>query len=264
MLAAQRRDLLLARLHADGRIVAKELATELGISEDSVRRDLRELATEGLCQRVYGGALPASPAVVDYAARQRVAPHSKSAVARRAAELVEPGMTAILDGGTTTLAVTAALPRDLAATIVTHSPTVASALLDHANIDVYLIGGRLFKHSAVTCGAAAAELAAGVHADLFLLGVTGVHSEAGLTTGDPDEAAMKRTLARRAAETYVLASREKIGAVSEFSVVPFAEIAGLVTDADPDSATLRSLRQQGVRIIGSSLSEPGPLHKPNM
>src|SRR5215218_8226542 len=77
MLAAQRRDLLLDRLRRDGRLVAKDLAAELGVSEDSVRRDLRELAAAGLCQRVYGGALPVSPAVVDYAGRQRVEPASK-------------------------------------------------------------------------------------------------------------------------------------------------------------------------------------------
>ena len=66
MLAAQRRDLLLERLRVHGRIVAKDLAVELGISEDSIRRDLRELAAAGLCQRVYGGALPVSPAIADY------------------------------------------------------------------------------------------------------------------------------------------------------------------------------------------------------
>ncbi|MEV6845429.1 DeoR/GlpR family DNA-binding transcription regulator [Actinoplanes sp. NPDC051411] len=241
MLAAQRRDLLLTRLRDEGRIVAKDLATELGISEDSIRRDLRDLAAEGLCQRVYGGALPAARAEADYATRRRVEPDSKSAVARRAADLIRPGMTVILDGGTTTLAVVQQLPPDLAATVVTHSPTIAAALVPHPAIDIYLIGGRVYKHSAVSCGAAAAEAAAGINADLFLLGVTGVHPDAGLTTGDPDEAAMKRTLSRRAADTYVLASNEKIGAVSDFTVLPLDELAGLVTDADPESPQLRRL-----------------------
>ncbi len=249
MLAAQRRDLLIERLGAQGRIVAKDLAVEFGISEDSVRRDLRELAAEGLCRRVYGGAIPVARAEADYAGRQRVALESKSAVAIRAAELIAPGMTAILDGGTTTLAVTQALPRDLRATIVTHSPTIAAALVEHPTVEVYLIGGRLFKHSAVTCGAAAVEAAAAVNADVFLLGVTGVHAEAGLTTGDPDEAAMKRALARRAADTFVLASSEKIGAVSDFAVLPFDEIAGIVTDTEPGNATLRTLAELGIPLL---------------
>jgi DeoR/GlpR family transcriptional regulator of sugar metabolism len=234
MLAAERRDLLLARLASDGKVVAKELAAELGLSEDSVRRDLRELAAAGLCQRVYGGALPVSPATADYATRTGVSLDSKARVARRAAELVRPGSTVILDGGTTALAVTRALPPDLVATVVTHSPTVAAALVEHPTVEVFLIGGRLFKHSAVTSGAAAAEAAERVQADLFLLGVTGVHPEAGLTTADADEAAMKRLLARRAADTYVLASAEKIGAASPFEVLPWRAVAGVITDVPAD------------------------------
>src|SRR5512139_1139050 len=173
MLRAQRRDLLLERLQRDGRLVAKDLAAELGITEDSVRRELRELAAAGLCQRVYGGALPVSPAIADYAARAAVAPDSKQRVAAAAVRLVRPGSTVLLDGGTTALAVARALPPDLAATIVTHSPTVAAALVDHPTVEVYVLGGRLFKHSAVTSGAAAVEAAQQVQADVFLLGVTG-------------------------------------------------------------------------------------------
>ncbi|GAT66018.1 deoR family transcriptional regulator [Planomonospora sphaerica] len=210
------------------------------MSEDSIRRDLRDLAAAGLCQRVYGGALPASPATADYAARREVQVSGKQRVAAAATALVGPGSTVIIDGGTTALAVARA-PPDLRATVVTHSPTVASALADHRDVEVYLIGGRLFKHSMVACGAAAMEAARGLNADLFLLGVTGVHPEAGLTTGDADEAAMKRALARRAADTYVLASSEKIGAASRFAVLPLAEVAGVVTDANADDPTVRAL-----------------------
>ena len=129
MLAAERRDLLMARLRRDGKLVARDLAAELGLSEDSVRWDLRELAAAGLCQRVYGGALPASPLVgTTHARRSEIALESKRRVAARAAELITPGTTVILDGDTTGLAVAEALRPDLVATIVTHSPTTAAAL----------------------------------------------------------------------------------------------------------------------------------------
>ncbi|WP_328611665.1 DeoR/GlpR family DNA-binding transcription regulator [Amycolatopsis sp. NBC_00345] len=249
MLAAQRRDLLLARLAAEKKLVAKDLAVELGVSEDSVRRDLRELAAAGLCQRVYGGALPVSPAIGDLTARASVNVDGKLRVAVRAAGLIRPGTTVILDGGTTALAVARALPDELRATVVTHSPAVAAVLLDHPHAEVYLIGGRLFKHSGVTCGAAAAEAAEGVNAELFLLGVTGVHPDTGLTTGDADEAAMKRALARRAADTYVLASAEKVGAASRFSVLPLADVAGVVTDAAAEDPTVRRLGELGVEVL---------------
>ena len=105
MLPAQRRDFLLSRLERDGRLVAKDLAAELEVTEDSVRRDLRELAAAGLCQRVYGGALPVSPAVADYDTRRAVATESKRRVAAAAVGLIQPGSTVIIDGGTTALAV---------------------------------------------------------------------------------------------------------------------------------------------------------------
>ena len=248
MLAAERRDLLLARLRADGKIVAKDLAAELGLSEDSIRRDLRELAAAGLCQKVYGGAVPASAALGDYATRRSIEPDSKQAVAARAVPLIQPGSVAILDGGTTTLAVARSLPASLRCTVITHSPTVASALVDHPGVEIIMIGGRVFKHSAVTCGAVAAEAAGTVSADLFLLGVTGVHPVHGLTTGDPDEAAMKRTLARRAAETYVLASAEKLGAASRYGVLPLAEVAGVVTDGR-EHEVVPQLEKLGVSVL---------------
>jgi DeoR/GlpR family transcriptional regulator of sugar metabolism len=113
---------------------------------------------------------------------------------------------------------------------------------------VFLLGGRLFKHSAVTCGAAAAEAANSIAADLFFLGVTGVHPVHGLTTGDADEAAMKRTLAGRAVETYVLASAEKLGAASRYQVLPLGAVAGVITDGAP-ADTVAALAGQGVTIL---------------
>src|SRR3954451_10757504 len=249
MLAAERRDVLIARLEADGKLVAKDVAHELGVSEDSVRRDLRELAAGGLCQRVYGGALPVSPALADYGTRRGLAVGHKARVARRAVELIGPGATVILDGGTTTLAIAQALPADLRATVVAHRPTAPPARFEPPPVDVFILGGRLFKHSAVACGAAAVEAAAAVNADLFLLGVTGVHPDAGLTTGDADEAAMKRALSRRAADTYVLASAEKIGAASPFTVIGLADVAGIITDAPAGHPALARIAEAGVEVL---------------
>lgn len=250
MLAASRKDLVLARLRADGRIVAKDIAAELGVSEDSIRRDLRELDAAGLAVRVYGGALPASPAVVDYAARGSVATASKQRVAKYAASLIEPGMTVLIDGGTTALETVKALDPARSCTIITHSPTIAAGLLDHA-ADVIILGGRLFKHSAVASGAMAMEAAQAISADRFFMGVTGVHDSAGLTTGDADEAAMKRALAGRTAETFVLGSAEKIGAVSRYGVIGLDAIAGVIVDGE-SSASVDALRTAGVPLLNAS------------
>lgn len=248
MLTAQRRDHLLAVLRRDGRIVAKDEAAALGVSEDSVRRDLRDLAAEGLVQRVYGGALPAAPAALPYEARTTVATRSKAAVAATACRLVEAGMTVVLDGGTTALAVARALPASTAARFVTPSPAVALALAEGTRAEVVLLGGVVHRHSMVVGGALTAELVAGVRADLFLLGVTGVSVADGLTTGEVEDAATKRALARRSAQTWVLASTEKLGAVSPHRVLGLAEVAGVVSDGAPHPV-LDELRAAGVAVL---------------
>jgi DeoR/GlpR family transcriptional regulator of sugar metabolism len=249
MLAAERRSLLLAKLHQDGKLVARDLAIELGLSEDSLRRDLRELAAAGLCQRVYGGALPLSPATGEFAARLGVATESKRRVAVRAAQLITPGSTVILGSGTTAHAVAAVLPQNLNAMIVTPSPATAALLVKHPTVDVFVLGGRLVKQSASVCGAASADAASKISADVYLLGVAGVHIDEGLTTGDPDEAAMERILVGRAADTYVLASSEKLGTVAAFSVIGLSGVAGVITDADGTHPTVRQLRKRKVPVI---------------
>ncbi len=249
LMPAERRELLVERLHSRGKLVSKDLAAELGVSDDIIRRDLRDMAAAGLCQRVYGGALPASPAAGNYAERTQVQPDAKHHVAAIAVGLLPPRATLLLDGGTTALEVARALPLTFDGTIITHSVTVAAALLEHAEAEVIVLGGRLFKHSAVTCGPTTAAALEGVRADFCFLGVTGVHPQAGLTTDDYEEAAIKRLFSRRAAETFILASSEKIGAASRFTVLPMQDISGIITNPSVDPDLLRDLQGRGVTIL---------------
>lgn len=249
MLTSERKSHLLDLLRRDRRVVAKTVSRELGLSEDTIRRDLRELASEGLLQRVHGGALPASPAVANLAGRRQLSSEGKAAIGRAAARLVRPGQIVILDGGTTAIQLARHLPPDLKATVVTHSPTVAVELADHAGVEVELIGGRLFKHSMVAVGAVAAEAIARVQADIYFMGVTGVHPEFGLTTGDPEEAAIKRALSRHAAETIVLASREKLGTASPFLVARLDEIDAILVEGDLPEEALKAYRDLGATVI---------------
>ncbi|MCK9684326.1 DeoR/GlpR family DNA-binding transcription regulator [Scleromatobacter humisilvae] len=248
MLTTQRKKLLLARLAAEGQLVAKALAQELGTSEDTIRRDLRDLAAEGLLQRVHGGALPASAAMGDLAVREQVSTADKVALGRFGASLVEPGQVVILDGGTTALQVARHLAPGLRATVVTHSPTVAIELAQHAGVEILLLGGRLFRHSMVNVGADVIAAASRLRADLFFLGVTGVHPDAGLSTGDAEEAAVKRALHARAAETVVLASPEKLMAASPFVVAALPEISLLAVARETPARVTRALLAGGVQL----------------
>lgn len=249
MLTNQRKQHILNILKRDGQVIAKQVSHDLGLSEDTIRRDLRELAQEGLLQRVHGGALPASPAIANFAGREEIGIDAKVAIGRAAASLIKDGQVVILDGGTTSVQVARHLPRNLQATIVTHSARIAIELLDYPNIEVILIGGRLFKHSIVSVGAAAIDAINHIRADLYFMGVTGIHPEAGLSTGDLEEAYVKYALCKRAAETIVLASHEKLGAASQYVITTLSDVSGIIVEnSTPDDALLPFV-ELGLTII---------------
>lgn len=230
MLTTSRKTLLLDRLQRDGQVSVTALAQELGLSEDTLRRDLRDLASEGKLVRVHGGAVPASPTHQPMAARAGLHHAGKAALVRAAARLIRPGMVVIVDGGTTHALLAAALPRDLTCTIVTHSPTVAASLEQNQGVEVVLLGGRLFRHSMVVMGAETAAAFGRVRADLCLLGVTGVHPGLGLTTGDSAEAGLKRVMMECAGESVVLATPDKIGRASPWQIAGLDQMATLICD----------------------------------
>ena len=248
MLTRQRKSHILDVLKRDGQIIAKTLSRELGLSEDTIRRDLRELAGAGLLARVHGGALPASPAVANFAGREAIAATEKAAIGKAAARLVLPGQVIFIDGGTTAVQLARQLPRDLSATVITHSPSIAVTLVDHPLIEVIIIGGRLFKHSLVSTGAAAMATIAEISADCFFMGATGIHAEGGLTTGDFEEARIKRAIMARAAETIVLASREKLNTVSPYVIAPLWQLAGIVLATDLPEDILTACKRDSVAI----------------
>jgi DeoR/GlpR family transcriptional regulator of sugar metabolism len=248
MLTSKRKQYLMDRLQRDGQLVAKTLCEELNVSEDTIRRDLREMAREGLLLRVHGGALPASPAMGDFAARTQIAPEEKVAIGRAAARLVQDGQVVFVDGGTTSAQLVRHLSPQLKATIVTHSPSIAVELVAHPGIEVIMLGGRLFRHSVVGVGAATIEAIGKVRADLYFMGVCSVHPTAGLSTGDFEEAAVKRALCHAAAETIVLASSEKLDTASPYQVVALTEIAGMVVAGTTPAALLAPYKQLGISL----------------
>jgi DeoR/GlpR family transcriptional regulator of sugar metabolism len=252
MLTRQRKELLLARLQQDGQIVAKSLSEELGLSEDTIRRDLRELAADGLLQRVHGGALPLqlppSPAMGDFAQRQQIATDAKPAIGRAAAAMIEPGQVVFIDGGTTAVQLARHLPPELACTVVTHSPSIALELVNHARIEVILIGGRLFKHSIVAMGPAALEAIAQIRTDIYFMGVCSLHPEHGISTGDYDEAGIKRAISSMAQRTVVLASPEKLETASPYQIAPLSHVGGIVVQADTPKRLLAPYRKMGIAV----------------
>lgn len=248
MLTQERKRRILEKIQKDGQVLSKNLASEFGISEDTARRDLRELAQEGWIQRVHGGALPISRLEESINVRKSIYPHDKRAIGRAAAAMIEAGQVVFIDGGTTALQLPLYLDRTLQATIITHSPLVAMAFAEHA-VEVILIGGRLFRRSMVTVGAAAVEAIHRLRPHIYFMGVTAIHKDLGFSAGDPEEAAIKRMILAQSTQIVVLASPEKFGALSPFIIAPLSQVTMIVTSETMCLDELAEYDECGVSIL---------------
>jgi DeoR/GlpR family transcriptional regulator of sugar metabolism len=249
VLTDERRSLILDRIRNHGRVLAADLTAELGVSVDTIRRDLRELDDAGLLRRVHGGALPRHGDASPFAARARRAPEAKASIARRAAECVRDDQIIVLDGGTTTLEVARALRDDLRAHVITTSPPIALALADHPGLEVTVVGGTLRPNALVTVGAAAIEALRVVRADVVFLGVCGLHPEIGVTTEDLEERHVKAAMIEGAAEVVALADHDKLGTAMPVVVAPMSAVTRLVTDADVDDAAVAPYVDLGIEVV---------------
>ena len=247
-LPGERQEAILDRLARSGRVLATELAREFKTSEDTIRRDLRDMATAGLCRRVYGGALPLSPASGTLAARQAEAPERKAALGQAAAALVKRDQTLFIDAGSTNGAIARALPAGLGLTVVTNAPAIAEDVIDKPGVELVLIGGRVDPRSGAAVGARALRDAREIRVDLAFLGACAVDAEAGVAAFGADEAEFKRLVAEQAAAVAVAATTEKLGAAAPFFVMALTALTRLVVEADAPEAVLAPLRAMGVVI----------------
>ena len=234
MMTAERRESILARLDRDGRVVVSELVASLDVSEDTVRRDLHQLAAMGLLKRVHGGALaPAAPSA-PFVRRLDDAREEKAALAEAALPLLEHAGVIVLDGGTTAVGLASRLPQSYDGIVVTNSPPAASALTSHAKAEVVLVGGKLLKEQQVAVGASAVEAFRKIRADVCVLGVCAFHPDVGVTTPDRDEAEVKRAMVACSGEVVALATADKLRTANPWVVADLGDIDYLVTDGAVD------------------------------
>ncbi|MGE3290772.1 MAG: DeoR/GlpR family DNA-binding transcription regulator [Geminicoccaceae bacterium] len=247
----ERRRWLLERLRRDGRLVAAALAQELDTSEDTIRRDLRELAAAGRVQRVHGGALPPSPALLPLAARRERATEAKERLASAALALIREGQVLLLDGGTTNLALAQRLPPTLRLTVVTPSPAIALALAEHPGVELVLLGGRLDRASQTVVGAAAIDAVRSVRPDLCILGVCSLAAEIGVSVAGYEEAELKRAMAEGAREVAALLTTDKLATAAPFLVGPIDLLHRIVTERDAPDDLLSGFSDRGITILRS-------------
>ena len=195
MLTDQRLQIVRDELRANGTVVAAALAEKFGVSEDTVRRDLRELAKAGECRRVYGGAVAPAPYAGSMIERGAHASEEKSRLARATIKLLKAGQTLFVDSGTTNVAIARAIPHTLALTVATNSLGVVTALADHPKVELIVLGGSFLREAGAAVGGETLQAISRLHADLFILGSCGIESSQGATAFDATEAEVKRAMA---------------------------------------------------------------------
>jgi DeoR family fructose operon transcriptional repressor len=251
MYAEERQRLIVERARAGGRVEVAALAEELGVTTETVRRDLTNLERHALLRRVHGGAIPIErlgfePAL---AARDSVLTVEKERIARLAlAELPDEG-TILLDAGTTTARLAALLPTDRELVVLTNALPIAMSLSVRPNITVLMVGGRVRGRTQAAVDAWALQALADSYVDVAFIGANGISPERGLTTPDTTESAVKRAMIRAARRSVVLADHTKVGQdhLSRFAALD--EIDTLITDAGLDAQVADELRAQGPRVL---------------
>lgn len=247
MLTDERHNMIRSLLAADGRVLAHELAARFGVSEDTVRRDLRELARAGALRRVHGGALPPAPSVPPLAERVERDGAVKRRLAAVAAALVHPGQTLFLDAGSTNLAIAASLP-DVALTVVTNAPAIATLLGQHGKASVIVLGGRYNPVAGSVTGATTVAEVERIYADLYFVGGCAVEAGFGVSAIDAGEAEVKRAMARQSRAVVLAATRDKLGTAAPFRVVAPGSLTHLVIPNDADRTLVAGLAKGGTTI----------------
>ncbi|MEU4208636.1 DeoR/GlpR family DNA-binding transcription regulator [Streptomyces sp. NPDC026206] len=259
--AAERRQLILEMVRANGAVSLRELARVVQTSEVTVRRDVRALEAEGLLDRRHGGAvLPGGfTRESGFPQKSHLATAEKTAIADLAASFVEEGEAVVVGAGTTTQELARRLARVPGLTVVTNSLLVAQALAHANRVEVVMTGGTLRGSNYALVGSGAEQSLQGLRVTRAFLSGSGLTAERGLSTSNMLSASVDRALVQAAAEVVVLADHTKLGTDTMFQTVPTDVITRLVTDEPPahdDRAAteLQALADQGVHI---SVAGPG-------
>lgn len=253
MLPAQRQEHILQQLRKTGRVMANDLAQDFGVSEDSVRRDLRDMAAKGLCRRVYGGALLPTPEFSSLAERVAVKDPSRSALAARVASLIAPGQVALLDAGSTNVEIARFL-RGKGVTVITNSPSVALAIADDSATEVVIIGGKLDLKSGGSIGAQALAQLSDIQVDVCIPGACAVDPNSGIWGVNAEETAFKQVMMRSSGQTIIAATDGKLGTRGAYRIAALDQIDHLVITASAPSAMVKALQHSVAQLHIASLA----------
>lgn len=238
-------------LQEKGKITVTEIAYTYGVSAESARRDLGKLEKLGLCQRTHGGAiLPPQvgqrpPADRDFSIMPVY--DNYRAIAQAAVDMIRPGDSVYLPGGSFGYIIATLLPQDLHCTVVVNHVDVAKTLRPLTNLDVYLVGGKM-RPSGSLVDSMATAFVSGLHFDLAFLTGSGLTADFGLSNGTDETAAYQRTVLRNSRRKYLLLPGQKIGFNAFVKVCDAAVFDTLITDRDACAEQLTALQELGLNV----------------
>ncbi|CAM2154768.1 DeoR/GlpR transcriptional regulator [Pararobbsia alpina] len=244
-----RRDQIAERLAQGQPVVAAALAVEFDVSEDAIRRDLRALAAEGRCRRVYGGALPITPASAPMAARMDAASERKSALARAAVSLIDRGEFVFLDSGSTNLALVDVLPEEFELTVATNSIDIAAAVLRRPDLQLVMIGGGVDPVVGGSVDANAVQSVTQLSIDRCFIGSCAVSPKDGISAFGLADATFKRALLAASAHSVALVTTDKFDTRAPYRVAAIKAIDHVVVEHDVPRAQHTVLSKAGTAVL---------------
>lgn len=226
----ERQQYIMDRVNKNSRIYVTDLSSELGVSDDTLRRDLVELERLGLLTKVYGGAIAKSGISLRFTERLNTRTLVKQRMAAKLVPMFKEGDVILIDGGTSNLEVARQLPKDKKFTVYTNCLPIASELADYPQIDLILLGGKLFPPLRVTVGVSVFQMLQSIYPDWVIVGVSDLHPQKGLTTSDREEAIIKRCMIQQGGKRVVLADSPKLDTARNYHVASLGEIDYIVTE----------------------------------
>ncbi|HLK27144.1 MAG TPA: DeoR/GlpR family DNA-binding transcription regulator [Puia sp.] len=249
MLKEERHKIILREINLHNKVLSNDLSELLVVSEDTVRRDLNELAEQGLVLKVHGGAMSKTFHYPFNGQNEVYALEAKQIIADKAISLFKKDMLILLEGGTTIMEIAKKIPDDLQATFLTVSPQVALTLAEHENIDVITIGGRLAKNANIHTGASVINELSNIKPDLCIIGTNGISVQGGLTDSDWEVVQVIKAMIQASRKIAVVSIAEKFNTVQKIKISDITAIDYLVTEQPAASSVISSYVKKDKPIL---------------
>lgn len=249
MLKKERQAYIMHQVNLHNRVLSSSLSTDINVSEDTIRRDLQELAEEGKVIKVHGGALSHSFSQVHFPSDGVYSQNNKKKVAQKAISLIKNGMFVLTSGGTTILEMARTLPPQLKATFISGSIPAILEYMHYPNIEVILIGDRISKNSKITVGTEAIAKIKQLKVDLCFLGTNAIDLQHGITENDWEVVELKKAMIESSQKTVCMTIAEKVNTFQPIQIAPLSKIDMLITELNPDDPMLKPYADAGIKLL---------------